>query len=535
MLHDVIRRRRWPSGIWRGIAAAGAGAALLLTLLPPPTPAALALATGATGATGGRYDWLQYDGNPAHSGDNTQEMALGTTNVARLHRIFRVALPSFVDGAPVSLHDVPTPDGVRDLLFVTTYAGHALALDAHTGATIWQRGYTSGQSCASPFWTHRQTTEPCYTYSSPAVDPNRRYVYSYGMDGYVHKYAVGTGAEIAAGGWPALVTRKPAVEKLSSALSVATARSGTGYLYAVTSSFGDAGDYQGHLTTINLSSGAQHVFNALCGDRVDVHFALAPAMSDCPRTGAGLWGRAGVVYDGETDKVYLAVGNGPYNPASHDWGQSVIALRPDGSVPAGATLDRYTPADYDHLNVTDADLGSTDPAILPTLAHGSVRRLAVQGAKDGTLRLLNLDRLGGQAGQAGLGGEVGAPLKAPQGEGVLSQPAVWVDPSKGSTWVFVGNGKGLSALTVTTTSAGTPRMNVMWSTREVACISPLVANGVLYCAANGHIRALDPVSGAVLWQDTGIGSVHWSSPVVVNGILYISDKSHALTAYAPAP
>jgi len=533
MLHDTIQRRRWPSGVWRGIAAASAGAALLLTLLPPPTPAALASATGATGATGGRYDWLQYDGNPAHSGDNMQETALGAANVARLHRIFRVVLPSFVDGAPVSLHDVPTPGGMHDLLFVTTYASQALALDAHTGATVWQRGYTSRQSCASPFWTHRQTTEPCYTYSSPAVDPTRRYVYSYGMDGYVHKYAVGTGAEIVAGGWPKLVTRKPAAEKLSSALGMATARSGTSYLYAVTSSFGDAGDYQGHLTTINLSSGAQHVFNALCGDRVDVHFALTPAASDCPRTGAGLWGRAGVVYDGDTDEVYLAVGNGPYNPAAHDWGQSVIALRADGSVPAAAPLDRYTPADYDHLNVTDADLGSTDPAILPTLTHGSVRRLAVQGAKDGTLRLLNLDRLGGQAGQSGLGGEVGAALKAPQGEGVLSQPAVWVDPSKGNTWVFVGNGKGLSALTVTTTSTGTPGMNVMWSTRQVACTSPLVANGVLYCAANGHIRALDPVSGAVLWQDTGIGSVHWSSPVVANGILYIADKSHALTAYAP--
>jgi len=63
--------------------------------------------------------------------------------------------------------------------------------------------------------------------------------------------------------------------------------------------------------------------------------------------------------------------------------------------------------------------------------------------------------------------------------------------------------------------------------------SPLVANGALYCASNGHIRALDPVSGALLWQDTGIGSVHWSSPVVVNGVLYISDKSRALTAYAP--
>src|SRR5439155_20689823 len=114
-----------------------AAAALLLVLPFLPTPSGVASA---------RYDWLQYDGNAQHSGDNTQETALTVETVGRLHRLFRVPLPSFADGAPVYLHAVATPHGVRDLL----------------------------------------------------------------LDGYVHKYAAGTGAEITGRGWPELVTREPA-------------------------------------------------------------------------------------------------------------------------------------------------------------------------------------------------------------------------------------------------------------------------------------------------------------------------------------
>jgi hypothetical protein len=55
---------------------------------------------------------------------------------------------------------------------------------------------------------------------------------------------------------------------------------------------------------------------------------------------------------------------------------------------------------------------------------------------------------------------------------------------------------------------------------------------VLYYAANHAIRARAPTTGASLWQDTTISTIHWESPVVANGTLYITDESGALTAYA---
>jgi hypothetical protein len=66
--------------------------------------------------------------------------------------------------------------------------------------------------------------------------------------------------------------------------------------------------------------------------------------------------------------------------------------------------------------------------------------------------------------------------------------------------------------------------------------SPLVANNVLYFASNNIVRAVDPLTGDLLWSDNlkSKGN-HWQSPVVVGGTLYITDESAHLTAYALLP
>ncbi len=82
------------------------------------------------------YDWLQFDGSPQHSGTNTLERLITAHNVGRLRLLFSVHLPATVDGAVAVLTQVRTISGTRDLLFATTKAGHLLALDAHSGATV---------------------------------------------------------------------------------------------------------------------------------------------------------------------------------------------------------------------------------------------------------------------------------------------------------------------------------------------------------------------------------------------------------------
>ncbi len=492
---------------------------------------AAALRSSVTPASASGYSWLQFDGNSQHSGDNTAESELSLSTVSGLTKAFSVSLPSIADGAPAYLSGVSTSSGTQNLVFLTTKDGHILALNARTGAQVWSQQY-GPNGCT----INQSGSTPCYTTSSPAIDPNHKYVYSYGLDGYVHKYAVGTGVESTGSGWPELSTTKPYNEKGSSALSTATAANGVNYLYMASSGYpGDQGDYQGHITTINLGNGVQHVFNADCSNSVNEHFVETPGSPDCDQVQSAVWSRPGVVYDKTLNRMYGVTGNGVFSPSSYDWGDTVFALSPNGlgalnpqGQPTGDPLDTYTPANYATLNSTDQDLGSTAPAILPP-SSASADELGVQGGKDQMLRLINLGNLSGQGSVGNTGGEIGTPISVPQGGQVLSQPAVWVNPADNSDWVFVTTADGISALKLVS-SAGTPALQTMWQ-GSVGGSSPLIANGVLYYAGNHDIQAMDPTTGQVLWHNTSIGNIHWESPIVVNGMLYITDESQNLTAF----
>ena len=135
-------------------------------------------------------DWLQFNFDSQHSGNNAAERLIGPENVSRLTAIFQVKLPGVADGAAAYLGNVLTKSGTRDLLFLTTRPGHIVALDALTGKQVWVRqNPANGLTINNGGW-------PCYTTASPAVDPDRQFVYSYGLDGSVHKYRVGDGQEM---------------------------------------------------------------------------------------------------------------------------------------------------------------------------------------------------------------------------------------------------------------------------------------------------------------------------------------------------
>jgi len=473
---------------------------------------------------GQTYDWLQFNFDPRHSGNDTSETKITPQTVGNLHRLFKVSLPSVADGAPAYLSGVKTPAGDVNILFVTTKDGHIIALNAADGNVIWSHQYGPGS------YRINNGYQPTYTTSSPAIDPDREFVYSYGLDGYVHKYRVADGEEIKGSGWPELCTLKPFDEKGSSALAIATAKDGVSYLYVANGGYlGDRGDYQGHLTTINLHDGTQHVFNANGSDQT-VHFVERPGTPDWPTVQTAIWARSGVVYDSATDKIYMTTGNGQFNPKGHNWGDTIFSLNPDGSGEKGDPVDSYTPGNFAQLDREDLDLGSTAPAIIPTPVGCTIKELAVQGGKDRLLRLVNLENLSGRGGPGHVGGEIGKPVDVPSGEMVFTAPAVWVNPQDKSSWIFVGTYDGLAAFRLQVDKSGMPSLKLEWKQSDGSS-SPIVANGILFCAVSGSIRALDPVNGKVLWRDRNIGRIHWESPIVDNGILYITDEAGNLTAY----
>jgi hypothetical protein len=477
-------------------------------------------------------DWLQFGYDTAHSGVNPNEAVITQANVATLRLGFQVQLRAIADGAPAYLHGVVTPSGLRDLLFVTTIAGHIQALDAHTGQEIWWHQYGPGNCLIN---NNTSRNESCYTTSSPAIEPDGKYVYSYGLDGFVHKYAVGDGSEFVGGGWPELATRKVYDEKGSSALSIATARDGTVYLYVTNGGYpGDVGNYQGHVTAINLATGAQNVFNTMCsndaGHFVDSRVTAGP---DCwPNVRSAIWARPAVVYDAVNDRILMATGNGTFLPASFLWGDTVFALHPDGTGAGnGQPVDSYTPTNYLYLNNADLDLGSSAPALLPP-ASGKYTHLAVQSGKDARLRLVDRDNLSGHGASGSTGGEVFS-MAVPMGRPVFTQPAVWVNPQDQSTWVFVANDSGITGLQLAIDGLGDPTLVTRWTRTGAAGAgtSPALANGVLFSATSNLITARAPTTGNPLWSNNQIGAIHWASPIVVSGTVYVTDLASHVTAY----
>ncbi|HEX5124282.1 MAG TPA: PQQ-binding-like beta-propeller repeat protein [Rhodanobacteraceae bacterium] len=477
----------------------------------------------AASCTAQATDWPQMGFDARHSSNNTAETAITRDNVARLTLKYAtpVAASMACDTAPIYASGIETPAGTKDLLFITasgpplggfSMSSVLIAIDAADGSIVWTQATFGSYAHVS---------------STPALDPGRGYVYAYGVDGYVHKYRIGDGVEtITQGpvGWPALITLKPDVEKVAGGLSIAET-DGAAYLIASTDGYyGDGGDYQGHITSIDLATGAQHVFNAMCSD-ITTHLAVGT----CPNVRSGIWGRASATYDPATDRIYFATGNGLFdaNAGGFNWGDSVLALAADGSSSGGMPIDSFTPTIYDFLDGQDQDLGITSPAIVPAPPQSSVAHLGLQIGKYGTWYLLDLDDMSGTGQPGGVGGELQA-LDVGFGD-PPDQPAVWVDPDDGSTWLFMAYG----AWQLVLDDAGVPTLESRWTGQNYGMA--LVANGIVFWG--GSVNAVDPRTGETLWANSGSsgGAQHWGGAIVADGALYYVDYLGNMTKWALPP
>ncbi|HET9111845.1 MAG TPA: PQQ-binding-like beta-propeller repeat protein [Ktedonobacterales bacterium] len=451
-------------------------------------------------------DWRMFGYDPARSGVNPTDTRLSTSNVGQLTKLWQARLPGVADSSPILLHGLPFPGGARDVLYVTTRDGRLLALDASDGSMLWSQ----------------QPQGPKITHSSPVADLARQYVYAYGLDGALHRYNPTSGAEVKGGGWPAPITRMTQTEKQGSALNLANGR-----IYVTTGGYiGDAPPYQGHVVSIEPSTGAEHVFNSLCSNLPRLLVA-----SDCASQMSGIWSRGGAVIDPVTGDVWADTGNGPFdaNRGGYDYGDSILRLSPDGST----LLDSFTPANYQRLADNDTDLGSSAPALLPRISDSATPLMLVQAGKDGILRLINRQDMSGQGGPGHVGGEL---QSLDLGCGLYTQPTVWTQSGTDRVWVFLGTSCGMRAYQFTTGADHVSRLEEVWQNGDGAT-TPVIAGGVLVAAGSGAVRAYDPVTGRTLWSSDQasangtIGPIHWESPIVVDGAVYITDENGLITCY----
>ena len=502
---------RWAAGAWLVLAA------LLLVVACGPEPRSNAPSavtsppqkTGAVSrpaAAQKKENWVRFGFDPARGGVNPEETLISEGTVGGLRLLWRTKLPGVADSSPILLHDLDFGKGTHDVLYATTRDGAIVALDAVSGEILW---------------SHRPSG-PQITTSSPVADPSKRLVFSYGLDGTLHKYDAVSGEELKGGAWPVPITLMPQTEKGSSALNIAG-----GQVYVATSGYiGDAPPYQGHVVAIDEATGDSEVFNSLCSS---IRHLLSA--EECPSERSGIWARGGAVVDNATESVFATTGNGPYdaNSGGNDYGDSILKFGRENL----RLLDSYTPETYRWLEEEDADLGSTAPALLPQIPQSKTPLLLVQGGKDGLLRLVDRRNLSG----AGEPGHVGGQLQVIRSAGcaTFTQPVVWTD-GEGRAWVIVAGSCAIAGYRVSTDSGGATALRLAWKT-DGECTTPVLAGGVLFAATTGAVLALDPSSGRRLWSSEqegaggSIGDIHWESPIVVNGRLYISDESGAMSAY----
>jgi outer membrane protein assembly factor BamB len=431
-------------------------------------------------------DWLRFDFNAQRSGVGPASTGINSHNLGRL-KLQKVRVDGTVDSSAIEVRAVTVKRRSRDVAIMTTTYGRTFALDARSGARLWE---------FTPADIHSYEGSAQITTATPIADPDRRFVYAASPDGRIHKLQIANGHEIRSGGWPTRVTLDATHEKTASALNI----SGGSVLVTTGGYIGDAPPYQGHVVTISRTTGhITAVWNSLCSNR---HRLIQP--STCSSSDSAIWGRAGAVIEPGTGRILVTTGNAAFN-GSTNWGDSVLELSADGRT----LLHNWTPADQAQLSAQDGDLGSTSPAVLPSV-HGF--RLAVQGGKDGILRLLNLSRLNGTTSGAGrrLGGELQR-IPTPGSGPVFTAPAVW--KHRGRIYVFLGGTSGTSAYVL---GGKQPRLHVAWSD-SASGTSPVVAGGLLYVFdPEGSLNVYSPTTGHKLIS-LPAGSGHWNSPIAVGG------------------
>ncbi len=423
-------------------------------------------------------DWPTFGWDVGRSSAPNVATGLSADRISSLSRQ-QVILDGTVDGSVIYLHRATVGGSPHDAFFVTTTYGKTLAIDADSGAVLWEYTPASYEDLKA---TYRITN------ATPVADADRMYIYAAAPDGMIRKLAVADGRVV----WATAITRLAEREKIASPLSFFHGRviaATDGYLY-------DEPPYQGHVAILDGETGSLlHVWNSLSSDR---HELLDP--SSVPQSDSGIWGRAGVVIDSATGNLYLATGNGMWDGAVN-WGDAVIELDPD----ATRILGNYTPDNTEELNDEDQDLGSTSPVLL---GNG----LIAQGGKDRIIRVLDWRTMLGITPHRG--GEA-SKVPTPSGSRLFTAPAlVRID---GTQWLFAADNGATSAWTLAGVS-----LQPRWRTGYPGT-SPVVADGMLFVYdPNGGLRIYQATSGRPI-ATLPCGSGHWNSPIVADGRIVLPE------------
>jgi hypothetical protein len=538
---------------------------------------------------------LTYHNDNASSGLNTTEPLLtpAGVNAASFGKLFGTSVDGQLYAQPLVVPGVTITtggsSGVHDVVYAATEHDSVYALDAATGAVLWQDNFldpAAGVTTVPAADTDSGDLIPEIGITgTPVIDPTTNTLYvvaatketGSGSTHYVqrlHALDLGSGAEKFGG--PAVIAD--------------TVFDGTTYTAVSGPSVPGTGDgsVNGQVpfnalrefqrAALTLSDGTVYVAFASHGDTGPYHgwvlgydagtLALTAAFNDTPNgSNGGIWMSGGKVSVDAQGDLYLATGNGTFDstqgangfPSQADYGDSVLKLAPDpASSPAQPNangwglkvVDYFTPHNQADLDASDKDFGSGGVLLLPDTAGSADHpRLLVVGGKDGTLYLIDRDNLGKFDPSTDH-----VVQELPQVvSGVLSTPA-WFN---GKLFVVPAYGGGLAAtfgladgvLTAAPVAQSADTFDFPGSTPSVSADG--TADGIVWDLdlgtnqlraydAGGYGTELYTSAQAANGRDQLDGVVKFTAPAVAGGRVYVGTVDAlfgfgVLPAGAPAP
>jgi len=469
----------------------------------------------------------------ARTGQNTAETLLTISNVTpnRFGKQFATSVDGYIQAQPLYMSALTVNGATRNVVFVATLHNSVYAIDADTGAQLWQVNFGASVPSATEGCSGVTGFNEIGILSTPVIDAVTKtmYVtaktYAGGVAAYsLHAIDVTTGQEKFGGP----VTISATVGTLSFTPLQHIQRPGLvlshNTLYIAFGSNGCDLNARGWLYAYSPSSLQQ----------------LGTMITQPDNSfGSSIW-QAGVAPAAdEAGNIYFSTANGTFNFSAFDLGDSIVKLSFGFG---GFTLaDSFTPFDQDNMATNDLDLGSGGVTLLPTQGRSNTPHLLVTSGKDKDIYLINRDNLGGYNPIDN--SQIPLYLPAALQGFFFGNPVYWnnnvyflahQDYLRSYTLGVDGTGKSiLTAGAQTTdklTTTGLPVISSTGTSNGILWVVRTVKSVPLFSAYDAKRLLLLYDSGMVANGRDTLGTIgHFATPTVANGHVYAGTQTQLVT------
>jgi hypothetical protein len=507
--------------------------------VPPPNPIPLLKGIAVT-----------YHNDNQRTGQNLGETVLTPQNVnsTTFGKLFSYPVDGAIYGEPLYVQNLLLPaQGMRNVVYVVTQHDSVYAFDGDqkSPGTLWQVSLADAASNATSVPCADEPTACSFIgteigiTSTPVIDVDSKtlYVCAFTKESETYVYRLHA-LDLVSGS-----------EKFGGPITIQGSVPGTG-----DGSDGTNVAFNAHQhiqrSALLLNHGVVYIAFASFADTPPFHgwifgydshtlklralLNLSPNGSD-----AGIWESGNGPASDRAGNLYVMTGNGTFDADSggQDYGDSIVKLKQAGS--SLLVEDFFTPFNQLHLDLSDADVGSGGPMLLPDQS-GSHAHLMVAAGKYGPLYLVDRDNMGHfnavDDGQIVQSVQFGSPVGNIFGSPAFWMNKVYIAALKDSLKIFALNG-GLLSTAPTSLSANTfgfpgatpsisangSQAGIVWAlenasfrTGKLAILHAYDANDVskeLYNSQQAGSRDLLPL---------GVG---FAVPTIANGKVYVGTVS----------